>query len=165
MVDDIWTDFSFSPETDTSAFSFLLFNCNMAPLKTRYKRGLHIWPGPRPSGCPLSVGDSHHADSLRKYCVHHVLFSFSSPLWLHVIYTVPRWDRTDLLPLWFFRLQSWMVLIHDAIWKGELYEVLNIHEFPVAQLHFELYQVPLWEKAKVAFFSPLNGFNTTVRLG
>lgn len=84
------------------------------------------------SACPLTVGDPHHADRLRKHCVHNVLSVIRPPFRLHVIDTVPLWDCTDLLPLWIFRLQSLIVLICDAIWKGDVYEVLNKCEFPVA---------------------------------
>lgn len=51
---------------------------------------------------------------------------------------------TDLLLLCFLRLPGWMALFCGAIWKGDLYEALNIHEFLSALL--DSCMVSLWGK-------------------
>lgn len=107
-----------------------------------------------------SVSRGSSPRRLRKYFVHHVLLGFSPPLCLHVIHTVPLWDCTDLLLQCFLRHQSWMALICNAIWKGDLYEVQNIHEFLVALL--DSCMVPLWDKGKLPcdlnFMAALNSW-------
>lgn len=94
----------------------------------------HIWAS-------SSTGRGfYHTDRLKKPRVHDVLFSHE-----------PLWGSERLRPFFFRHLNGW--------W-GELYEVPNIHELPVAPLQsctlsYVMYAFWKWH---------MNGFKAAVRL-